>query len=100
MKKDIHPTYHKDATVTCACGNTFASGSSAENIQTELCNQCHPFFTGTQRIIDTARRVEKFEARTAQKAEGVRSKKAKKTARRTKRAETVKAEAEATAIES
>ncbi len=100
MKKDIHPTYHSDATVTCACGNTFTSGSTNDNIQTELCNQCHPFFTGTQKIIDSARRVEKFEARNKKKAEDVRSKKAKKSARSAKRAESVKAEAEATAIES
>lgn len=67
MKKDIHPEYHKDATVTCACGNTFVTGSTVADIKTELCDACHPFFTGKQKIVDTARRVEKFEKKMAKK---------------------------------
>ena len=88
MKKDIHPTYHSKAKVTCACGNTFETGSTKEEIKTELCNLCHPFFTGTQKIIDTARRVEKFQKRAGQKAETpVRKKREKKAARRAKQVE-------------
>ncbi|HUT22113.1 MAG TPA: 50S ribosomal protein L31 [Candidatus Bipolaricaulota bacterium] len=67
MKKDIHPTYYKDAKVTCACGNSFVTGSSEKEIKTELCSMCHPFFTGKQKIMDTARRVEKFKDRLAKK---------------------------------
>ena len=87
MKKDIHPTYHAQATIKCACGNELKTGSTVESIQTELCNMCHPFFTGTQKIIDSARRVEKFQARDAKKEENIRSKRDKKAARRAARAE-------------
>lgn len=62
MKDKVHPTYFK-STVTCACGNTFETGSTAEAIHVEICSKCHPFFTGKQKLIDTARRVDRFEAR-------------------------------------
>lgn len=62
MKDKIHPTYFK-STVTCACGNTFETGSTVEAIHVEICSKCHPFFTGKQKLIDTARRVDRFEAR-------------------------------------
>jgi len=65
MKKDIHPKYYPNAAITCACGNTFTAGSTLENIKTELCSACHPFYTGKQKLVDTARRVEKFEAKVA-----------------------------------
>lgn len=61
MKKDIHPTYYKDAKVTCACGNSFVTGSTLKEIRVEICNLCHPFYTGKQKFVDTARRVEKFQ---------------------------------------
>ena len=61
MKKNIHPKYHQNATVTCACGNTFKTGSVKSDIKVEICNQCHPFFTGKMKFIDTMGRVEKFE---------------------------------------
>jgi len=61
MKKDIHPKYNKKAKVICACGNIFETGSTQDELKTELCSACHPFFTGKQKIVDTARRVEKFE---------------------------------------
>lgn len=99
MKSDLHPTYHTHATVTCACGNTFETGSTHETIQTELCNLCHPFFTGTQKIIDTAHRVERFETLKGKKAATVRSKTVKKTARRTRRAQEKREEAEKLAVE-
>jgi len=60
MKKGIHPKYHHNAKVTCACGNTFETGSVKEKISVEICSQCHPFYTGKQKFIDSAGRVEKF----------------------------------------
>ncbi|UCF64791.1 MAG: 50S ribosomal protein L31 [bacterium] len=59
MKQGIHPEY-KTAKVTCACGNTFETRSTVENLSVEICSNCHPFFTGKQKLIDTAGRVEKF----------------------------------------
>jgi large subunit ribosomal protein L31 len=59
MKEKIHPKFHQ-AKVTCSCGNTFVTGSTRENLRVELCSKCHPFFTGEQRIVDTAGRVERF----------------------------------------
>ena len=64
MKAGIHPKYH-EATVTCACGNTFKVGSTREELRVELCNACHPFFTGKKKIVDTAGRVERFKRRYA-----------------------------------
>jgi large subunit ribosomal protein L31 len=63
MKKDIHPKYHEDAKAVCACGNKFAIGSTKPELRVDLCSLCHPFYTGKQKIVDTARRVEKFQAR-------------------------------------
>lgn len=60
MKADIHPTYHRDAKVTCSCGNTWTTGSTKEELRVELCSQCHPFYTGEQRIVDTEGRVERL----------------------------------------
>ncbi|GAB4113644.1 MAG: 50S ribosomal protein L31 [Candidatus Caldatribacteriota bacterium] len=59
MKKKIHPTYYK-STVSCACGNTFETGSTKKSLKVEICSACHPFFTGKQKIIDTTGRVERF----------------------------------------
>ena len=59
MKKDIHPAYN-DATITCACGKIYHIGSTQEKMHVEICSNCHPFFTGKQKLIDTAGRVEKF----------------------------------------
>ncbi|UCB43929.1 MAG: 50S ribosomal protein L31 [Dehalococcoidales bacterium] len=63
MKEDIHPTYYPDAKATCSCGNTFTLGSTKKEIKVELCSKCHPFFTGEQRVVDTAGRVERFRRR-------------------------------------
>jgi large subunit ribosomal protein L31 len=63
MKAKIHPEYHTDATVTCSCGNTFTTGSTRKVLKVELCSKCHPFFTGEQKIVDTAGRVERFKRR-------------------------------------
>lgn len=59
MKKEIHPTYQV-AKVTCACGNTFETRSTKDVIHVEICSQCHPFFTGKQKFLDTEGRVERF----------------------------------------
>jgi large subunit ribosomal protein L31 len=59
MKKDIHPKYVK-STISCACGNSFETGSTKKNMKVEICSICHPFFTGKQKMIDTAGRVERF----------------------------------------
>lgn len=66
MKKDIHPKY-EDTKVTCSCGNSFETRSTLESVEmrVEVCNKCHPFFTGKQKILDTGGRVAKFEARYA-----------------------------------
>ncbi len=65
MKKDIHPKYYPTAKVTCACGNAFVVGSTKEEINVEICSACHPFFTGNEKVMDTAGRVEKFKTRRA-----------------------------------
>ncbi|MDO5713175.1 MAG: 50S ribosomal protein L31 [Tissierellia bacterium] len=59
MKNGIHPEY-KEATVTCACGNTFKTGSVKENLKVEVCSECHPFFTGKQKFSDQGGRIERF----------------------------------------
>lgn len=62
MKPDIHPEY-KEVTVTCVCGNTFKTRSTAGDIQLEICSECHPYYTGKQKLVDTAGRVERFRRR-------------------------------------
>ena len=63
MKTDIHPQYFAEATVTCSCGNTWTTGATKAQIKVEICSQCHPFFTGEQRIVDTEGRVERLKRR-------------------------------------
>ncbi len=63
MKKDIHPKYNKETPVKCACGNTFVTGSTLGKINVEVCSKCHPFYTGQEKVMDTAGRVEKFKKR-------------------------------------
>ena len=89
MKKDIHPKYNDKATVICACGNSFTTGSTLDEIKTELCSACHPFYTGKQKLVDTARRVEKFQAKIAG-AKKISGAKKGKTAKRAAKA-TIKA---------
>lgn len=62
MKKDIHPDYEM-GTVTCSCGNTFQTRSTAGDLKVEICSECHPFFTGKQKMIDSAGRIDKFRLR-------------------------------------
>ena len=66
MRKDTHPTYYSDAKVKCACGASFEIGSTKQNIEVEICSQCHPFYTGKEKIIETGQ-VEKFRQRLAKK---------------------------------
>ena len=73
--KSIHPKYYPAATVTCACGNSFTTGSTKPEIQTEVCSACHPFFTGQARFIDTQGRVERFQSKQAAAKSYVKKKK-------------------------
>jgi len=66
MREGIHPKYQK-CTVKCACGNTFETGSTAEELKLEICSECHPFFTGKQKLVDTGGRVDRFKKRYGQK---------------------------------
>ncbi|OGZ79407.1 MAG: 50S ribosomal protein L31 [Candidatus Staskawiczbacteria bacterium RIFOXYD2_FULL_37_9] len=66
MKSDIHPKYYK-ASVQCACGNKFSVGSTKEFIETEVCAQCHPFYTKQEKVMDTLGRVQKFKERASKK---------------------------------
>lgn len=88
MKTAIHPKYNNDTPVSCACGNSFVTGSTKDELVVELCSNCHPFYTGKQKLVDTARRVDRFEKIVAQKDEASKGKKgrtAKRAARSTKR---------------
>jgi large subunit ribosomal protein L31 len=84
MKKDLHPKYFDKAKATCACGTVFVVGSTKELIEVEICSNCHPFYTGKEKLIDTAGKVEKFKARR-EKAK-VATKKVKKTEKKAKKA--------------
>lgn len=86
MKKGIHPAYYPDAKVVCACGNSFTVGSTKEKIEVEVCSACHPFFTGKEKFVDTAGRVEKFKARAAKRtATGARLVKKKRLQKKNER---------------
>jgi len=65
MKPDIHPEYYNDARVTCVCGNTFTTGSSKKELSVDICSECHPFYTGKQKLIDSEGRIERFKKRYA-----------------------------------
>lgn len=84
MKKQGHPVYYNDAVISCVCGNSLTIGSTAKSITVELCNACHPFYTGKQKLIDTAGRVEKFQKRASQKETLSATRKGKKVKRVTR----------------
>jgi large subunit ribosomal protein L31 len=84
MKKDIHPKYNQNVKVTCSCGNTFVTGSVLDEIQTELCSKCHPFYTGEQKIVDTENVVARFEEKRSKAKASFRSKKQKMAERKQK----------------
>jgi large subunit ribosomal protein L31 len=94
MKKDIHPNY-VEATVHCSCGNTFTTRSTKPELRIELCSQCHPFYTGKQKLVDSGGRVERFKRRFDKKAEPVKAAPAKAAA---VKAEPAKAEAVKAAV--
>ena len=81
MKKDTHPTYYDKAKITCACGNVITTGSTVEAISVELCSNCHPLYTGKQKLVDTARRVDKFQKRVSQKETTAKTRIGKKVKR-------------------
>jgi len=87
MKANIHPTYHKDAKISCACGNVITVGSTVPEISIELCSKCHPFYTGTKLLVDTEGRVERFKSKQAAKQDSVQTKKQKAEKRAAARAE-------------
>ncbi|MBD5635284.1 MAG: 50S ribosomal protein L31 [Candidatus Eremiobacteraeota bacterium] len=89
MKEKIHPTWHPNANVHCACGHTFTTGSTLKDISVEVCSACHPLFTGQQKFLDTAGRVDKFNQRMA----AAEQKKAEADERKRKKAEAVASEA-------
>jgi large subunit ribosomal protein L31 len=67
MKKDLHPEYFSDASVSCVCGAKYTIGATQKEIRVEVCSKCHPFYTGEQRIVDTEGRVERLRRRYGQK---------------------------------
>ncbi|HEC21098.1 MAG TPA: 50S ribosomal protein L31 [Candidatus Peregrinibacteria bacterium] len=73
MKKDIHPQYFADAVTTCACGHKVYAGSTKKEVKIEICSKCHPFYTGKQKLVDTAGRVDKFRA-AVEKAKKIQGK--------------------------
>lgn len=87
MKKDIHPEYHTDAKIICACGNKMTVGSTIKEIHVEICSACHPFYTGKEKLIDTAGRVDRFKKRKElqEKASKTRKGKAVKKAKAAER---------------
>jgi large subunit ribosomal protein L31 len=74
MKTGIHPKYNTSTTVTCACGNSFSTGSTVDAIEVEICSVCHPFWTGLDKVLDTQGRVDKFKKRAAKVADKKTSK--------------------------
>lgn len=77
MKKDIHPTYYTDAKVTCACGHSSTIGSTIKELHVEICSNCHPFYTGKEKLVDTAGRVDRFKKITEQQAKVSKTRKGK-----------------------
>ena len=81
MKKNIHPTYYPDAQVICACGNTWRTGSTVKLIRTDVCSNCHPFYTGEQRIVDTEGQVDRFYKKLQVRQQYIQDKETRQTAR-------------------
>ncbi len=82
MKTDIHPKYYVDATVTCACGNTWKTGSTQQELRVEICSKCHPFFSGEmQRIVDIEGQVDRFYKKLQARHDYVEEKKSRETSK-------------------
>ncbi|MEX1064270.1 MAG: 50S ribosomal protein L31 [Candidatus Paceibacterota bacterium] len=77
MKAEIHPKYY-EATVKCACGNSWKTGSTTPNIDVEICSNCHPFYTGKEKLVDTRGRIDKFKRRMTKSEEVIKTKITKK----------------------
>jgi large subunit ribosomal protein L31 len=77
MKQGIHPQYYENAQVVCVCGNRFTTGSTVPEIRVELCDKCHPFYTGEQRFVDSASRIQKFKQKQDVAAKHIAQKKQK-----------------------
>ncbi len=84
MAQDIHPKYYPEAKVTCACGNTFTTGSTEPEIKVEICSSCHPFFTGERRLVDTLGKVDKFKKKMKKAEEYQKQNKAKQSKQKQK----------------
>ncbi|NJN82020.1 MAG: 50S ribosomal protein L31 [Caldilineaceae bacterium] len=82
MKPDIHPTYYPEAIVICSCGATWTTGSTIPEIRTDVCSTCHPFYTGEQRIVDTAGQVERFMKRLEARQSGAAKRELQSRARK------------------
>ncbi|MFC1637811.1 50S ribosomal protein L31 [Patescibacteria group bacterium] len=93
MKKDIHPDYYEKAVVSCGCGAKLETGSTQENIEIEICSQCHPFFTGKKKTIDTAGRIERFK-NLRSKVDEKKAEAEKNKAAKAKKTKTTKAKAD------
>lgn len=83
MKKSIHPTYHPNAKIICACGNIIETGSTVKEMKVEICSACHPFYTGKKKLVDTTGRVDRFKkmvdkAKEKKTVKKIRKKKEKK----------------------
>jgi len=78
MKKEIHPQYFTNAVITCACGNAFTTGSTMQEIHVDVCSACHPFYTGKQKLVDTAGRIERFRLRVEKKDDAAKVRKGRK----------------------
>lgn len=96
MKKELHPKYYPEAKIICACGAVYQTGSTEPEINVEICAACHPFYTGKQKLVDTARRVEKFQERALKQQSASAARKGR-TAKHAARK--VKAAAKGTKIE-
>lgn len=92
MKAKIHPKFYQDTKVTCACGNTFVTGSTKSKLTSELCSKCHPLYTGKLRIVDTASLVKKYEERKKKVVKDTVSRREKRAIRRSQKVTPTKAE--------
>lgn len=81
MKKDIHPKWYPDAKVKCACGNSFTTGATVPEIEVEVCSNCHSYYTGNQKLVDTAGRVTRFQNRLNKQKEIASKPKPKKVSK-------------------
>ena len=79
MQKDIHPTYYTDSKVKCSCGHTWITGSTLKEIEVEICSNCHPFYTGNEKVLDTRGRIDRFKKRVTKLEEAKQTVVPKKT---------------------